>query len=404
MKFLFGLILLFDISFASIKIAYDKHNIYLEEYLNKITLLIQNIKLIPLDNESIVLYELGQLKTVDLAVTSLSVLHGINQNDSKKLSNYTLISPLKSEAIFIAVRKDSAYNSIYDLHNRNINFGVENSSIDLFSLTLMSNFDIVFNQYYDNSEIALTNMISGNGLDAVAFSDNINSKIIKKYKNSIRFISVPNIKGFNQIIFKKEKISQEKDLRTIQSDLVLISEKSFTENNPEIVNQIINEISKHILENNMCGTNINIIKKYSYLIQTCIAKKRNHTSTKKIKILNLVKKIDSVEDIEVYLYALLKNKSFGGLNKNTEFKKLNKLFNFYKEEKNIGNIQKLIIKSYGNSLLNHKGGKKIFKFLQKKGISRGDMIIKSFNIKNQCNNKDNKECQYINSKVNFELL
>jgi len=402
MRVLIFLIAISSFVFATVRIAYDRNNIYLEEYLNKTTASIENIKLVPMKSDTTVLYELGQLGNVDLAVTNATVLNGINQNDSNKLSNYTLITPLKSEVIFIAVSKNSSYKSIYDLNNRNINFGIENSALDLFSLTLSSNFNLVFNRYYDDSDIALNNMIRGSGLDAVVFSSNIKSELFQKYKDSIRFLNIPNIQGLRQKSFKKTLIFQEKDLHTVKSDLVLISKKEFIENNPEIANQIINQVSNHISIENMCSTNISIIQSYSYLNQVCQAKRKSKFPNKQVKVLNLIKKINSIEDIEIYLYSLLKNESIGGLNKDTEIKKLNKLVAFFKEEKSLGGAEKLIIKSHANGSLGYKGGKRIFKLLRKKGISRSDMIIKSFNLKNDC--KDNEECQYINNKVVFELL
>lgn len=398
------LIALISFSLASVKIAYDRNNLFLEEHLNKITSSMESTKLVPMESETAGLYEMGQLDSVNMAVTSIIVLNGINQNDSTKLSKYSLITPLKTESIFIAVNKNSKYKSVYDLNNRNVNFGLENSFLDLFSVTLASSFNLFFNKYYGDNEEALNNMLGGNGLDAVVFSSDINSKLFQKYKGSVRFLSIPNIEGLKQKSFEKTLVSQEKDLYTVKSDLVLIAKKTFLENSPEIANKIVNQASKHISSENMCSTHINIISKSPYLIQACESKKSKGTSSKAkepVKVLNLVKKIDSIEDIEIYLYAILKNKSFGGLNKETEAKKLHKVVEFFNEEKSLGTAKKILIKSYAKGKLGYQGGKKIFKLLQKKGISRGDMIIKSINIQNKC--KD-QECLDINSKVSFELF
>ena len=390
---------------AATNIAYDRNNVEIEQILSKVVFDIEDISVRPVLNQSKGLYQIKDFDDVSMA-TSLSVtLNAINNDDPSKANKYTLISALQKQKIHIVVSKASQYRTIYDLNNRNVNVGVEGNAMDLFSMSLSSVFKIMFNKQYNKPQSAITNMIQGGGIDAVMFSEKLPFEFLSKYKEHIRLISIPSMKGFKQVIINKKTYNQDNDVMSIESDLVLIGSNEYISNNQISVNKIIDNIfnNKQIDKLDICNRAY-VLQTYQYQKSKCshFNKMKNIGKLDKPKkqLLNLVKKINSIEDIEVYSYALLKKKTFGGLSKQTELKKLEEIIKYYKEE---GGSQKIIIKSYSSSSDAYKGGQKIFKLLKKRGVKRGNMIIKSFN-QTKCNKKADMECQYINNKVIFEFL
>lgn len=410
MKVFLGLIVCINFLLSNTNITYDRNNLFLENSLHKIVSDIPSLSLKPVINESKALYELGKLSTVSLSTTTQTILNGIYQNTPKKLLNYTLLSSLRKEVVYIIVNKSSPYKTIYDLNNRNISINQENSAMDLFTLSLTSSLGLTFNKYYEDTKTAVSNMLQRNGLDAVIFSGSLPSSIIEKYKEYIRLINIPNMESFQSTIIGKDIYRQKEDTRTIQSNILLIGKNEYIKENPEVVNQLINKILENINTSFNCTFKVPIIQSYSYLNQMCQNILKDSTSAisktrKKTKvILNLVKEINSVEDIEIYVGSLFKNTTIGGLSKKTELKKLTKVIQYYTQEKSLESEIKIIIKSYANNASGYRGGKKIFKLLQKKGVSRGNMIIKSFNTKKICKEENSEECQYLENKVTFEFL
>ena len=389
---------------ASTNVAYDRNSVEIEQILSKITFDVKGVSTKPVLNQSKGLYEIKNFEEVSMTTISSVTLNAIFKNDATKANSYTLISPLETQQIHIAVNKLSQYKTIYDLNNRNVNIGIEGNAMDLFSMSLTSVFKIMFNKQYNRPNSAIANMLQGGGIDAVMFSGKVPSAYLTKYKAHIRLISIPSMAGFKQTMIDKKIYNQDSDTMSIESSLLLISTNEYLNNNPMSVNKIIDNIfiNKQVNKSGICNKNY-VLKTYQYQKSKCISFIRTKNVSKsnkpQKKVLNLVKTITSVEDINIYTNALLHNKGFGGLSKKTELNKLNKLIKYYKEE----GAKKIIIKSYSSNSKAYKEGQKIFKLLKKRGVKRGNMIIKSFN-ENRCSKKTNIECQYINNKVTFELL
>jgi len=397
-------IIFVDSFFANVNIAYDRNSIKLEQILSKTVFNISNISLKPALNQSKALYKIKHLDDVVMATTHSVTVNALHSKNPDKVNKYTLISTLEKQDIHIVVRKNSKYRTIYDLKARNVNVGIEGNAMDFFTMTLSSALNLNFNNQYYKKEDALSNMLQAGGIDAVIFSDKVPSKLLSKYKNLIRLISIPSIKGLKQTIIAKDIYTQETDSMSVESDMLLVGTNNYINSNPAAINKIVDNIfiNKNINKSEICNKNY-VIKGLKYQVSKCnnfIKLKNTDKPKKNIVVYNLVKKISSLEDIEIYTYALVNNKIFGGLSKKTELKKIDKLMEYYKEE----NGSKIIIKSYSNNSSAYKGGQKIFKLLKKRGVKRGDMIIKSFNTKKRCDSDKDIDCKYVHTKVKFEFL
>jgi len=402
----FTLILLSQAIFANTNIAYDRNNIELEQILSKIVFNIPTIATKPVLNQSKGLYQIKNFDDVSITTIMLITLNAINNNNPNKVKKYTILSPLQQQQLHLVVSKNSRYKTIYDLNNRNVNVGREGNGIDLFTLSLSSVFKLKFNNQYNDTEASILNMIKGAGIDAVMFSDKVPSKYLNKYKDYIRLINIPTMKGFKQSLINKKVYKQNNDTISVASDTLLIATNKYVNNTPDDTNKLIDNIFKNskIDKSAICNQSY-MFPIYPYQKSTCThyaqsLKSPNKSNyTRKIS-LSLVKKINTIEDIEIYNYALVKNILFGGLSKKTELKKINLLLKFYKEE---GKSSKIIIKSYSSTGNANKAARKLFKILKKKGVSRGKMIIKSFN-EQKCSNTSDNNCKYINSKITFEFI
>lgn len=405
---LFFLLLFSNTLFANTKIVYDRNNIELEQILSKIVFNIDSVTTKPVLNQSKGLYQIKNFDDVSLATTLSVTLDAINNRDASKIDNYTLVSPLATQQIHIVVSKTSRFKTIYDLNKRNVDVGIEENAMDYFTLSLSSAFNLKFNNQYNDVDRAIFSMINGAGIDAVIFSDKVPSSYLSKYKEYVRLINIPSMRGFKQTIINKDIYKQKNDTISVESDMLLICKNEYAQTNPAEINKMIDNIFKNpkIDKNAICNKNY-VIKTAPYQIMACgnfiklqkEAKEAKKPKSVKKPSLNLIKKIESVEDIQVYNYALVKNKNFGGLNKKTELKKLNQLVKLYKDEE----ASKIIIKSYSSDGNAYQAGQKVFKLLKKKGISRSNMIVKSFN-ENRCNDKSDTTCIYLNSKVLFEFI
>ncbi|MDF1875249.1 hypothetical protein JHD48_05850 [Sulfurimonas sp. SAG-AH-194-I05] len=414
MKLIIYVLLFTQSIFASTQISYDRNNIHLEKILNKITYSEAEISLKPYANQSQALLGIKNLDTVSIVASHVSTIDAIYKSNPTIATKYSVLAFLQEQSIHIAVRKGARFKTIYDLHKRNVNVGREANAMDLFANTLSTVFKLNFKNQYNHTQDALNNMIHNGGIDAVLFTDTVPSNLLLPYKDSIQLLNIPNIQGFKQRLIPKNAYAQSDDVMSIESDLILIATQKYIINNADAVQRLIENIfsSATIKGRTLCT------KKYSLRTATRVAKecKKNiqvlDSNTPKQSLqrkpkkrgLNLVKKIETIEDIELYSYPLFKNKSFGKLTRAGELKKIKQLIHFYEEEKTLNKKTKLIIKSYSNTGNSYALAQKTFKILKKKGIPRSSMIIKSFNTQKKCNASMHVECKYIQTKILFEFL
>jgi len=413
MKSLSIVALLSSYIFAGVNVSYDSKNDAVSSLVAKLFGGVENISLNPASNEAKALYDLKTLSSPTMAICYSNTIDGIKaQGGSEKLDEYLMLTPLLKGQLHLIVRANAPFKSIHDLERHNVSMGLSGSALNLTSKTLFIDSNVGVSEFnYDLNE-AMGRLLGG-GVDAVVAIGNAPIEELKKYQGHFKLLNVAS-SGKKSTTIGADKYGLSGDVISVASDLILIAKKEVvTQNN---LTPLASKITRKLISDKLssveaiCSNNGGYSLSVSPTLSTTCTQYQNEliSSGKKevVITLDLLRQANSIEEIELYIDSLQSSQMIGGLSKDTELSKLQQVYNLLKKQKERSPNAKLMIKSYVGSTQSdgYENAQVIFKYLQKSGISRGDMIIKSFNQDTFCKDPKKQHCNFLNRKLLFEFI
>ena len=395
---------------ANITATYESSNDDAERLMPELFNKVNSVSLSPMPNESKALYQLAHNSNTVMSLCYSTTLENIQKHTkSDKLSKYLLVTPVLKGEVHLIVNINSRFKTIYDLERHNVGMGVVDSATNLIAQSIFLDANVPVSEYHYSLNESMRRLIGG-GLDAVVALGKAPIDLLGSYQGKFRLLNVPSTSYHRATTIDGSKYGLATNTSTLASDLVLISKKEAVDKYS--LNTIFSKVTRNLLYangtdvNSICSDNGNYGLSVSPTLNSACTQYQNEQlssgSKKVVMTLDLLRHADSLDAVEIYSDALLKNRTVGGLSSETEVAKIKQVYNFYREAKG----SKLMIKSYVNSNENdaYENAQYIFKTLRKMGISRSDMIIKSFNESTFCKNPQKPYCSFLNRKITFEFL
>lgn len=410
MKNILTFLLLSGSLMAGITTSYERNNDDAERLVPELFGGVNNISLSPAVNESKALYQLSHNSNTVMSLCYSTTLESIQQHSSSdKLSKYLLVTPVLKGELHLIVPANSRFKTIYDLDRHNVSMGLEGTATHLTAQSIFLDAHIGVSEFHYDLNEAMRRLIGG-GLDAVVALGKSPISILGNYQGKFKLLSVPSTGSHRSATIQASQYGLSRNVMTLASDLLLIAKKDAV--NKQSLNTLLSKVTRNLLHangtdiNSICSGNGNYGLNVSRsLSSTCTQYQNELASSGKGKVvvaLDLLRQANTIDDVEIYYDALRHNKAVGGLSFDTESAKLKQVYSFYTKNKGA----KLMIKSYVNSNEGdaYSNAQFIFKQLRKMGISRSDMIIKSFNQSSFCQDTQKPHCGFLNRKITFEFM
>jgi len=395
---------------AAVTTSYERSNEDAQKIVSEVFSGVKNISLSPVQNEGKALYQLSHTDNTVMSLCYSSTLDGIRQHSSEdKLSKYLLVTPLLKGQVHLIVSSNSRFKTIYDLERHNVSMGEEGTSTHLTAQSIFIDANINVSEFHYSLNEAMRRLIGG-GLDAVVALGKAPIDVLGNYDGKFKLISVPSTGNHQSATIDASNYNLSANTMTLASDLLLIAKKESV--SKYSLNTLLSQVTRNLLHgqgtdvNAICSGNGNYGLNVSPTLRsTCTQYQNELVSSGKSKVvvsLDLLRQANTIDDVEIYYDSLRQNKAVGGLSSDTELAKLKQVYNFYKS----AGGSKLMIKSYVNSNESdaYENAQFIFKTLRKMGISRSNMIIKSFNQSTFCKNPQKPHCGFLNRKITFEFI
>lgn len=395
---------------AGITTSYERNNDDAGRLVPELFNGVDNLSLSPAENESKALYQLAHRDNTVMSLCYSTTLEGIKRHSSTdKLSKYLLVTPVLKGELHLIVRANSRFKTIYDLERHNVGMGFQGGATHLTAQSVFVDANIAVSEFHYSLNESMRRLIGG-GLDAVVALGKAPIDVLGNYEGKFKLLSVPSTGHHRSATIQASQYGLSRNVMTLASDLLLIAQKDAV--NKQSLNTLLSKVTRNLLHahgtdvNSICSGNGNYGLNVSPTLRSsCIQYENELASSGKGEVvavaLDLLRQANSLEEVEIYSDALRQNKAVGGLSFETEAAKLKQVYGFYKN----GGGSKLMIKSYVNSNENdaYLNAQFIFKQLRKMGISRSDMIIKSFNQSSFCKNPQKPHCGFLNRKITFEF-
>ena len=404
------LITLFTCSLlATVTSSYESSNDDAERLMPELFNKVNSVSLSPMPNESKALYQLSHNANTVMSLCYSTTLENIKKHSkADKLSKYLLVTPVLKGEVHLIVSINSRFKTIYDLERHNIGMGPVDTATNLIAQSIFLDANIPVSEFHYTLNESMRRLIGG-GLDAVVALGKVPIDVLGSYRGKFRLLNVPST-YHRATTIDGTNYGLASNTNTMASDLILIAKKDAVDKYS--LNTVLSKVTRNLLYANgtdtssICSDNGNYGLSVSPTLSSTCTQYQNEQlrsgSKKLVMTLDLLRQADSIDAVEIYTDALRQNKTVGGLSSETEVAKIKQVYNFYKEAKG----SKLMIKSYVNSNENdaYENAQYIFKQLRRMGISRSNMIIKSFNNSTFCKNPQKPYCNFLNRKITFEFL
>ena len=395
---------------ATVTISYERSNDDAERLVPELFNKVNNISLSPATNESKALYQLSHNSNTVMSLCYSTTLENIKKHTKgDKLSKYLLVTPVLKGEVHLIVSINSRFKTIYDLERHNVGMGIADSATNLIAQSIFLDANVPVSEFHYTLNESMRRLIGG-GLDAVVALGKAPIDVLGNYQGKFRLLNVPSTSYHRATTIDGSNYGLASTTSTVASDLLLIAKKDSVYKYS--LNTMLSQITRNLLYangtdvNSICSDNGNYPLSVSPTLNSTCTQYQNEqlsSGNKKVVVtLDLLRQANSIDSVEIYSDALRQNKAVGGLSFDTEVAKIKQVYNFYKKAQG----SKLMIKSYVNSNETdaYDNAQYIFKQLRRMGVSRSDMIIKSFNNSTFCKNPQKPYCNFLNRKILFEFL
>ncbi|KIM05384.1 MAG: hypothetical protein KN64_02515 [Sulfurovum sp. AS07-7] len=401
--------------FSGVVVSYERTNEDAQAMVSKIFSGLEGVSLSPAQNEAKALYELKSSTSPTMALCYSNTIDGIKkQGGAERLLEYMMITPLLKGELHVIVRAgDTRFKSINDLERHNVGMGLSGTALNLMAKSLFVDNDIGVSEFNYELEESMGRLMGG-GLDAVVAIGQAPIGTLKRYEGKFKLLNVASVNNSRSATIPASSYGLSGDVMSIASDLLLIGKKdSIAQNNlTPLMSKLTRKLISHKSTNmeSICSNNGQYpIPVASTLASNCTQYQNELVSSGKKEVvvtIDLLRVASRIEDIEIYMDALSANQMVGGLSNDSENAKLKQVFGYFQKHKESSPNSKLLIKSFVGSSQGdaYSNAQVVFKYLQKSGISRGDMVIKSFNQDSFCLNPQKPHCNFLNRKVIFEFV